>query len=203
MKKKLFALSGVFLIVLVITGLWATNAISINSVQQATEPTTSVASGMSMQQMTQEATAIVHGKCTGTQSRWVERRLVTDATISVGETLKGDAVPGSDLTVELPGGISANGRFPVAMTYAGAPQISPDEEVFLFLYRPVEDVKSYSVMGFAQGKFSVGQASDGEKVVTRDMTKAQVQKGAGLTRGNPQVISLSEFKKLVESFLNK
>jgi hypothetical protein len=58
-------------------------------------------------------------------------------------------------------------------------------------------------MGFAQGKFSVGQASDGEKVVTRDMTKAQVQKGAGLTRGNPQVISLSEFKKLVESFLNK
>jgi len=33
MKKKLFALSGVFLIVLVIAGLWATRATDLNDVQ--------------------------------------------------------------------------------------------------------------------------------------------------------------------------
>ena len=68
---------------------------------------------------------------------------------------------------------------------------------------PVEGVNSYSVMGFSQGKFSIGQTSDGEKVVTKDTTKAPVQKVAGLTRGNLQVISLSEFKALVRRYLNQ
>jgi hypothetical protein len=204
MKKKLFALSGVFLIILVIAGLWATKATDINGVQPAQEQiTTSLASAQSMEQMAQDASAIVIGQCTGTQSRWVERRLVTDATILVGETLKGDAAPGSVVKVELPGGISPNGRFQVAMTYAGAPQISPEEDVFLFLYRPVEDASSYSVMGFAQGKFSVGKDTDGQPVVTRDMTKVPVQKGAGVIRGNLQVVPLSEFKEWVRSVLNK
>jgi hypothetical protein len=205
MKKKLFALSGVFLIVLVIAGLWAAKAINLNGVEETIPQSTpmSLASGLSVEQMAQDASAIVIGQCTGTQSRWVERRLVTDATILVGETLKGDATPGSVMKVELPGGISPNGRFQVAMTYAGAPQISPEEEVFLFLYRPVEDASSYSVMGFAQGKFSINKADDGEKVVMRDMTRAQVQKGAGAIRGNFQVVPLSEFKAFVMSILNK
>jgi hypothetical protein len=203
MKKKLFALSGVFMIVLVIAGLWATRATDINGVQQAMQPTTSLASGQSMEQMVQGSQLIVIGHCTGTQSRWVERRLVTDATISVGETLKGDAAPGSMVTVELPGGISPNGRFQVAMTYAGAPQITPDEEVFLFLTGPVEGANGYSVMGFAQGKFSINKASDGEPVVMRDMTKATVQKGPGAIRGNIQSVTLSEFKAWVRSYLNK
>ena len=203
MKKKLFALSGVFLIVLVIAGLWATKATDINDVQQTPPPMTSLASAQSMEQMVEGSELIVIGQCTGTQSRWVERRLVTDATISVGETLKGDAAPGSVVTVELPGGIDSNRKFPVAMNYAGAPQISLDEEVFLFLTGPVEGANGYSVMGFAQGKFSINQASDGEKVVMRDMTRAQVQKGAGAIRGNLQVVSLSEFKAWVISLLNK
>jgi hypothetical protein len=202
MKKKLFALSGVFLIVLVIAGLWATNAISINSVQQATEPMASMASGQSMEQMVEVAQLIVIGQCAGTQSRWVEgRRLVTEATILVEEALKGS--PETQVMVELPGGVDSNRRFPVAMTYAGAPQISPTEKVLLFLVRPDEGANSYSVMGFAQGKFSVGQTSDGEEVVTRDMTKAPVPKSPGLTRGNPQVVSLSEFKAWVRSIVNK
>jgi hypothetical protein len=54
-------------------------------------------------------------------------------------------------------------------------------------------------MGFAQGKYSVGQANDGEEVVTRDMISARLQKGAGLTRGNPQVIPLSKFKEWVKA----
>jgi len=201
MKKKLFALSGVFLIVLVIAGLWATRATDINSVEQTNPAEISQAAGLSMQGMVEGATAIVIGQCTETKSRWVERRLVTDATISIAETIKGTAA--GTLTVELPGGIDANRKAPIAMTYAGAPQISLDENVFLFLIGPDEGSNSYSVMGFAQGKFSVGKANDGDDVVMPDMNKTQVQKGAGAIRGNLRVVPLSEFKALVRSYLNK
>jgi hypothetical protein len=200
MKKKLFALSGVFLIVLVLAGLWATKATNLNDAQQAGElAPISQASGLSMREMAEGASLIVIGLCTGTQSRWVERRLITDATILVEETIKGDVA--GTLKVELPGGVDANRRFPVAMTHPGAPQISIDEEVFLFLTPPDDLSKGYSVMGFAQGKFSIGQAGDGEKVVMREMIKGPVQKGAGAIRGNIQVVPLSQFKAWVRNFL--
>jgi len=202
MKKKFFALSGVFMIALVIAGLWATKATSVTDTQntKGAEPI-SMAPGLSMEQMAQGARAIVIGQCTGTVSKWVERRLVTEATISVSESLKGDT--GETLTVEIPGGVDAQGKFKLAMTYAGAPQISLDEKVFLFLTGPEDGSNSYSVMGFEQGKFSVGNAQDGVPVVTRDMNTTPVRKGIGLTQGNPQVVSLSEFKALVMSYLNK
>lgn len=201
MKKKLFTLSGVFLIVLVIAGLWATKAINLNDVQQTMQPMTSMASAQSMEQMVEGSELIVIGQCTGTQSRWVGRSLVTDATITVTERIKGEAP--ETLTVEIPGGIDSNRKFPVAMNYAGAPHISDTEKVFLFLFRPDDGASNYSVMGFSQGKFSINQADDGEEVVMRDMTRAQVQKGAGAIRGNLQVVSLSEFKEWVRSVLNK
>ena len=204
MKKKLFALSGVFMIVLVIAGLCATRAINLKDAQQTVDPAaTSLAAGMPMRQMVEESSSIVIGQCAETRSKWVGRSLFTEATISVEQALKGDAAAGTQVKVELPGGIDINRRFPIAMKYDGAPQISLNEKVFLFLFRPAEGADSYSVMGFAQGKYSIGQANDGEPVVTRDMTNTPVQKGAGLTRGNPQVVPLSHFKKLVESYLNK
>jgi hypothetical protein len=202
MKKKLFALSGVFMIVLVVAGLCATKATNLNDAQQTVDPAaTSLATGMPMRQMVEESSSIVIGQCAETRSKWVGRSLVTEATISVEDALKGDAVAGTQVTVELPGGIDLNRK--LAMTVAGAPQISPGEKVFLFLFRPDDGANSYSVMGSAQGKYSIGQANDGEPVVTRDMTRTPVQKGAGLTRGNLWVVPLSHFKMLVESYLNK
>ena len=203
MKKKLFALSGVFLIVLVIAGLWATKATDINDVQQAIEPLTSpVASGMSMEQMAQSAALIIIGECTGTQSQWAGRNLFTLATVSVTESLKG-AAP-ENVTVAIPGGVDSNRRFPIAMTYAGAPQFAPGEEVLVFLDDTQSEIpNSYAVMGFSQGKFSVSPDTEGGKVVTRDLTKAPVQKGAGAIRGNLQVVSLSDFKEWLRKALDK
>jgi hypothetical protein len=154
-----------------------------------------------MQEMTEGATLIVMGTCLETKSQWVGRSLVTLATVSVTETIKGGAA--EKLTVVLPGGVDANRKFPVAMNYAGAPQMSKDEEVFLFLTTQDEVAGGYAVMGFAQGKYSIAEGSDGGKVVTRDMTKAPVQKGAGMIRGNLQVVPLSEFKELVKRYLNR
>ncbi len=179
MKKKLFALSGVFMIVFVIAGLWATKAINLNDVQQTVDPmATSLGTGVPMRQMVEDSSSIIIGQCAETRSKWVGRSLVTEATISVEEALKGDEVAGTQVTVELPGGIDHNRK--VAMTIDGAPHISPGEKVFLFLFLPDDGANSYSVMGFAQGKYSIGQANDGEEVVTRDMSSAPLQKGAGL-----------------------
>ena len=202
MKKKLFALSGVFMIVLVIAGLWATRATGINEVQQTPQPPTSLTLGLSMEQMAQGAALIVVGDCTETKSQWVERRLYTLATVTVKESLKGSAP--EKVTVAIPGGIDSNRRFPIAMTYAGAPQFSLGEGVVVFLDDTQSEIPdSYSVMGFAQGKYSINKASDGEPVVMRDMTKATVQTGAGAIRGNLQSVPLSEFKAWVRSYLNK
>lgn len=200
MKKKLFALSGVFLIVLVIAGLWATKAINLTGVEQTIDPgATSLASGLSMREMAEGATLIVMGKCLETRSQWIDRRLVTLATVSVTETIKGDAA--EVVTVVLPGGIDSNRKIPVAMTYAGAPQISPAEEVFLFLTDQDEVANGYAVMGFAQGKYSIAEDSAGEKVVTRDMTRAPMQKGVGVARGNLQAVPLPEFKEWVRRYI--
>jgi hypothetical protein len=202
MKKKLFALSGVFLIVLVLAGLWATKATDLFGVQQEIAPlTSSMASVQSMEQMARDATLIVIGHCTATQSRWVERSLVTDATILVTDRIKGDAA--ETLKVVLPGGIDSNRKFPLAMTYAGAPQISLDEDVFLFLNGLDDGANSYSVMGFAQGKFSINTDASGGKVVMRDMIKTPVQNGPGEIRGNLQSVSLSEFKEWVRKVLDR
>ena len=92
MKKKLFALSGVFLIVLVIAGLWATKAINLNDVQQTVDPAaTSLASGMSMRQMVEESSLIVIGQCAETKASGSGAAWLQMATISVEEALKGDA----------------------------------------------------------------------------------------------------------------
>ncbi|MBO0858240.1 MAG: hypothetical protein J2P21_07230 [Chloracidobacterium sp.] len=205
MKKKLYALSGFFLIILVIAGLWATRAVSITSAQQpiaSSTATTSLAAGLSLEKMTKESSLIVTGKCLQTQSQWVGRSLFTKATVEVTENLTGGG-PGGQVTVLLPGGVDSNRKFPVAMTYAGAPRISPTEEVFLFLSDKSPVAGSYSVMNFAEGKFSIIKTDADEEVVTHDMTMAPVQKGIGVTRGKNQFLSLSEFKARVRGYLNK
>jgi hypothetical protein len=204
MKRKLYALSGVFLIALVIAGLWATKAVSLTDAQETFDPASRrLAAGLSMEEMARGAELIVIGACAGTRTQWIDgRHLVTLATVSVKETMKG--APPETLTVVMPGGIDANRRFKVAVTYPGAPTMGPDEELALFLVPAQDEVaNAYAVMGFAQGKFSIARDNTGGKVVTRDMTRAPMQKGPGLTRGNLQAVPLSEFRELVKSYLNK
>ncbi|MGH9751323.1 MAG: hypothetical protein ACREA2_00935 [Blastocatellia bacterium] len=202
MKKKLFALSGVFLIVLVITGLWATRATDINGVLPQTsyqEAATSLAAGLSMQEMVEGADVIAIGKCVETRSQWDKRNLVTLATISVTELLKGG--PAETLTVALPGGTDPNldRKVRVGMTYAGAPQIHLDDNVFLFLTTEGGIPDSYTVMGFAQGKYSIVAGPNGDQLVSRDAVRGSVREGVG----NLQVTRLEEFRKRVMDLLGK
>ena len=202
MKKKFYALSGVFLIVLVIAGLWASKAGGFTEVDQATDPlTTRKVDGVSMADMTREADMIVFGTCTGTTSQWIDgRRLVTLATISVTETLKGN--PQSTLTVAVPGGRGAKGKFQLATTVAGAPTMGANEQVALFLVSANDEVaNAYSVVGLNAGKFSIVQDAENQKVVTREPLRVRAPNVTGLSSGNPQVMKLSEFKAMVEGYI--
>lgn len=153
---------------------------------------------MSNADLASEADLIVIGRGVESRTAWVGRVLVTYVTVSVTESLKGTS--GETITVALPGGIDANRKFPIAMTYAGAPAIRSNEDVFLFLGHD-SDLGAYTVLGFAQGKFSIVSDAQGAQYVTRDLTGIRLQGGTGAVRGATSYTSLSEFRAEIQGYL--
>jgi hypothetical protein len=205
MKRILFGSCVFALIALAVAGVWRAKATGPTDEDQTitVTPSTTNGSDLAIGDMVTDSQVIATGRCLGTRSEWIEdgRVLVTVATIAVDEVLKGQ--PGETLTVVLPGGIDANRQIPVAMTYPGAPQIAPEEEVFLFLNGDDSVAGGYSVYGFAEGKYSIVEDQAGDKVVARDFTKNRVQQSPGLVRGNRPLVPLSEFKGKVRSYLGQ
>src|SRR5215813_10926282 len=156
---------------------------------------------VSEKQMALQSELILTGRCASARTVWMGRSLVTLATISVGEIIKGQAT--GALTVVLPGGIDANRPVPISMSYPGAPRILPQEEVFLFLARQPEVPLGYVVAGYSQGKFSIVEDEQGQKHVSRDLTKVRLRSSAGIGRGNVQKTSLDEFKDRISGYLRQ
>ncbi len=149
--------------------------------------------------MTDAAALILTGRCVEVRSAWEGRTLVTLATLEVTDVLKGDAP--SRVTITLPGGIDATRRFPVAMTYAGAPQIMVGEDVFLFLGRENEIGSGLTVVGFSQGKFSVVEDADAGRAVSRNLSGMTLRSPAGTRRGTATRVPLNEFKNEIRGYL--
>jgi len=154
----------------------------------------------SLQSLTSESELIAVGSCTELRTAWVEdgRILVTLATISVSEVIKGEPV--ANLTVMLPGGSDANRRFPVSMTYPDAAQIAPGEEVFLFLGEENDLTDDYTVTGGAQGKLSIVTDANGQRAVASGLTRVSLPGGPGTARGTVQLTPLNQFIAQVESY---
>jgi hypothetical protein len=127
----------------------------------------------------------------------VERTLVTAVTVEIAEALKGGVA--GRIEVILPGGIDANRRFPVAMTFPGAPRMQPNEEMFLFLSYDSTQA-NYVITGFAQGKFSVVN-QQGIRVVSRDLRGSQLVEGPGVSRGTVTLTPLSSFRAEILDYL--
>jgi len=139
---------------------------------------------------------IVVGQAVDTRVFWADagRNLFTLVTVAAAETLKGDA--SSTVTVALPGGIDANRKIPIAMTFPGAPHIAPDEEVFLFLVHSDDEVAgTFSVTGFAQGKFSIEPGGAGNAL--RALAVEKVVR-VGETR-----VPLSTFREEIRSYVQQ
>jgi len=140
---------------------------------------------------------ILIGECTNLKSEWVDRVLVTRATLQVSEWIKGDGP--AEIVVTLPGGIDINRTVPVGMNYPGAPELRVGEDAFLFLAR--DDVFGSVITGFSQGKFSIIDDA-GEKLVSRDLTTLTLSTGTGVVRGGTaSKKKLTEFKAEIRGFV--
>lgn len=199
MKKILLASCLLIVIALLVSARWGTNAVNAPPENTLGTPDTTLAVALSLEDMVNQSDVIAIGNCVETRSVWVDRTLVTLATVSVSETLKG--TESGNLTVVLPGGADVNRKFPVAVSYPGAPRLTPGEDVFLFLTSDSDFGGSYTVAGFSQGKFSIVNDEDGEPVVSRDLTKMSLRGNNGVHRGGANATPLSSFKNQVRGYL--
>ena len=198
MKKMTLAVSLVIGIALLASMRWSSTATDAPADLMPAADTT-LALALSVADMTDQADVIAIGNCVDTRSMWVDNSLVTLVTVAVGEALKG--MPGDTLTVVVPGGIDTNRRIPVAMTYPGAPRLTPGETVFLFLNADSEVGGGYNVTGFSQGKFSIVEGADGQPMVTRDLTKVALKDSDGVRRGTANMTPLASMKAHVKGRL--
>jgi len=202
MKSVTAAVCLIF-VVLLVSARWSSKAVNQPPIRDViqTPVDASLTNGLSITDMTDRSDLIAIGSCVDTKSAWVDRTLMTLATISVAETLKGSEL--GTIAVALPGGIDANRRFPVEMSYPGAPRITPGEDVFLFLTANGEVGGSYTVTGFSQGKFSIVKDEKGEHFVTRDLTKTMLKDNNGVRRGSANMMPLSSLKGQVKAHLQQ
>ena len=199
MKKITLATSLLILIALLVSARWGTKAVNAPPDDALGTPDTTLAVALSLEDMVNQSDVIAIGSVQDTRSVWVDRSLVTMATVSLSETIKG--TESGSLTVVLPGGIDANRKIPIAMSYPGAPRLTPCENVFLFLTADTELANSYAVAGFSQGKFSIVNDEDGVPVVSRDLTNLKLQGNNGVRRGGANVTPLDSFKEHVKGYL--
>lgn len=198
--KKITLVCCVLVVIaaLLISSRWAT-AVDAPSPDTLPVADTSLAVALSVQDMVNQSDVIAIGNCVETRTVWVDRTLVTLATVSISESLKGSE--SSTITIALPGGVDANRKIPIAMTYPGAPQITPGENVFLFLTATGEVAGSYTVAGFSQGKFSIITDEDGTQVVSRDLRQTSLKSDNGVRRGQNSTIPLDTLKNEVRGYL--
>jgi hypothetical protein len=154
---------------------------------------------LSNAQLTAGSDVIVIGRVTASQSRWIERTLVTAVSVRIDESLKGDA--SGSIEVIVPGGVDVSRRIPVGMTFPGAPTLHADEPVFLFLSFS-DQVAGYVVSGFAQGKFSIVTDRAGVRRVSRDLRGSQLVEGTGVSRGTVTLEPLATFREEILALIS-
>lgn len=201
MKKIILATCLLISLALLISTRLGTKADEAPPSNSLGIPDTTLAVALSLEDMVDQSDVIAIGNCLETKSVWVDRTLVTLATVSINETLKG--AESENLIVVLPGGIDANRKFPIAVSYPGAPRLTPGEDAFLFLTSDTDYGMGYNVVGFSQGKFSIVNDEEGRPVVSRDLTRITLQGKYGLGRGGANVTPLATFKDRVKARLNK
>jgi hypothetical protein len=201
MRRFPLAVCSILLLGLVASGLWVTRATKPQQADQYMDAAPrGIVQGMTMKDMAQRSAMILAGQCLQTQSTWVGRTLYTEATVSVSDTIKGEQLP--TVKILLPGGADPRRRIPVAMTFPGAPVMTKNSNYLLFLRNSETMPGSFSVMGYAQGQFSIFKSADGEEMVASSPARiTQMNSAHGVVRGTGQMIRLSEVKKQIQEYL--
>jgi hypothetical protein len=118
-------------------------------------------------ELADRADVVLHGQCVAARTRETRDGVVTDYDVRVIESLKGGV--GAAFSFTTYGGVTeARGTF-----IPGAPTITQDEELLLFLDAP-NKAGCRLVIGMAQGKFTVKQdEGSGRKVASRNLEGLQ------------------------------
>lgn len=127
--------------------LWAFGCAAAATLQQ-----------LSMDQMTQKATAIVRARVTGSSASFTGSTIYTHYKLQVSEIWKGAGAT----EVMLPGGVAGNYR----QSFPGVPALKTGSEYVLFLWTsPATGITHLE--GFGQGLFNVVTLSNGSAQVGR------------------------------------
>ena len=160
----------------------------------------------SFTELCERADSIVHARVLEQQSQWRDGRIVTEVTLEVLESLKGEYHAAERVVVLNHGGVVGT----LVTRISGAPVFFDGEEVVLFLEHNVE-VGLPLVTGMSQGKFTVTvdgearfvtQSTEGLILVAPDQIEATVEPREPVTI--PEVSSPPEvtFPIPLDTFLN-
>jgi len=139
--------------------LWACCALNAATLRQ-----------LSMDQMTQSATAIVRARVTGSSTSITGSTIYTHYKLQVSDTWKGSGAT----EVMLPGGVSGNYR----QSFPGVPALRTGSDYVLFLWTSPSTGITHLV-GFSQGLFSVVPQADGSIQALRQRIGEGILDSAG------------------------
>ena len=88
MKKTLLVSCLLIAVALLVSARWGTNAVNAPPQDTLATPDTTLAVSLSLEEMANQSDVIAIGTCLEARSVWVDRSLVTLATVSVSETLR-------------------------------------------------------------------------------------------------------------------
>ena len=114
---------------------------------------------LSLDQMTQQSTAIVRAQVISSSASFTGSTIYTHYKLQIAETLKG--FPTGE--VMIPGGVSGRYR----QTFPGVPQLETGKDYLLFLWTSSAGITH--LMGLSQGVFDLSTANDGSVIATRGL----------------------------------
>jgi hypothetical protein len=126
---------------------------------------------LSLDDMIQKSTAIVHGTVQPTSAAFRGAMIYTHYQVQVADTYKGAAVRSWDVAV--PGGV-VNGA---QQYFAGAPMLTAGKDYLLFLWTSKTGLTQ--IIGLSQGLFNVSGNSSGQLIVSRGATSETMLNASG------------------------
>jgi hypothetical protein len=141
---------------------------------------------LTLDQMTQSATAIVRARVTSSSASFTGSTIYTHYKLQTTDTYKG--FPSAE--VMLPGGVAKGAR----QSFPGVPALQTGTEYVLFLWTSPSTGVTHLV-GLTQGLFSVGQLSDGTLQVSRPGIGENMLDAAGRPVKDPAIqMALADLK---------
>ena len=151
---------------------------------------------LTLDEMIQKSTTIVHGQVQKTGSAFRGAMIYTHYRVQASEVLKGSTVVPLDVAV--PGG-TANGT---AQVFSGAPSFASGQDYVLFLWTSRSGLTQ--VIGLSQGQLAVIANASGQPTVVRAAATERMVNAAGqaVPQSDIQML-LSDLRTHIQSVLAK